>query len=202
MSETAVPQPAHANLSTSGRPLLWRPVLFRAIVTLAFGLTTVFWAAPGPMGLGLTLGAYFLASAAAQYGVVRALALPSGDHRRFVLQGAAGILAVGGVVVAISANTAMAAWLGGVALAFLGASELFVGLRKSTAATGAKLALTSDWRISGVLGLGTGILLPFYAGAGPHALMGVAGGGALMTGALWALSALTLRHDGSNPKPQ
>lgn len=201
MSETAVPQPAHANLSTSGRPLLWRPVLFRAIVTLAFGLTTVFWAAPGPMGLGLTLGAYFLASAAAQYGVVRALALPSGDHRRFVLQGAAGILAVGGVVVAISANTAMAAWLGGVALAFLGASELFVGLRKSTA-TGAKLALTSDWRISGVLGLGTGILLPFYAGAGPHALMGVAGGGALMTGALWALSALTLRHDGSNPKPQ
>lgn len=179
--------------------------MLRAIVTLIFGLTTVFWAAPGPLGLSLTLGAYFLASAAAQYGVVRALALPRGDNRRFVLNGAAGILAVGGVVVAISANTAMAAWLGGVALAFLGASELFVGLRKSTAATGAtgaKLALTSDWRISGVLGLGTGILLPFYAGTGAHALMGVAGGGALMTGALWALSALTLRHDGSNSKPQ
>lgn len=181
---------------------MWRPVLLRALVTLAFGLTTVFWAAPGPLGLSLTLGAYFLASAATQYAVVRTLALPAGDNRRFVLQGAAGILAVGGVVVAISANTAMAAWLGGVALAFLGASELIAGLRKPAAGTEKKLVLTSDWRISGVVGLGTGILLPFYATAGPHALMGVAGGGALMTGALWMLSALTLRHDGSNPKAQ
>ncbi|MDD0859698.1 hypothetical protein NHF46_22310 [Arthrobacter alpinus] len=69
---------------------MWRPVLLRALVTLAFGLTTVFWAAPGPLGLSLTLGAYFLASAATQYAVVRTLALPAGDNRRFVLQGPPG----------------------------------------------------------------------------------------------------------------
>lgn len=107
-----------------------------------------------------------------------------------------------GVVVAISASTVIAAWLGGAALAVVGAAELFAALDKPDGNTNAKIALRSDWMISGVLGLGTGILLPFFANVGPHALMGVAGGGALMIGALWALSALTLRHDGSKAKAQ
>ncbi|PXA67058.1 hypothetical protein CVS29_05500 [Arthrobacter psychrochitiniphilus] len=187
---------------TPGAPLLWRPVLLRALVALAFGLTTVFWAEPGPLGMCLALAVYFLASAAGQYWIVRTMALPRRDSRRVMLQGAAGILAVGGVMVAISASSVVAAWLGGVALAVLGAAELFAAIRKPAGNSGEKLALASDWRISGVLAMGTGILLPFFAAAGPHAMLGVAGGGALMTGALWALSALTLRHDGGTAKAQ
>lgn len=180
---------------------MWRPVLLRGLATVVFGLATVFWAAPGQLGMSLILGAYFLLVAAAQYWTVRTLSLPRGDARAFVLQGAAGILAVGGVVVAISASSVVAAWLGGAALAVVGVAELVVGLRKGAARDG-KLALANDWRISGILSLGTGILLPFFAAAGPHAILGVAGGGALMTGALWLLSALTLRHERSNPKAQ
>ncbi|MHA7305608.1 hypothetical protein ACX80E_10235 [Arthrobacter sp. TMN-49] len=200
MSETALPQSASASLSAANAPLLWRAVLLRALVTLAFGLTTVFWGAPGTLGLCLSLGAYLLAAAAAHYWTVHTLSLPRNDARRLVLLGAAALLAVSGVVVVISASTLVAAVLGGAALAVMGAAELFAALYRPAGTAKTKSALGSDWLISGILGLGTGFLLPFFAAAGPHGLMGVAGGGALMTGALWALSALTLRHDGHKAK--
>lgn len=202
MSETALPQSNNARAAAPGIPALWQPVLLRAVVTLAFGLVTVFWADPGVLGLCIGFAVYFLALAATQYWVVRTLELPRGHRGRLVLLGAAGFLAMGGVVVAISASTMVAAWLGGAVLAVTGAAELFAALDRPAGGAQGKLALRSDWVISGVLGLGTGILLPFFAGVGPHALMGVTGGGALMTGALWALSALTLRHDGGRSKAQ
>jgi uncharacterized membrane protein HdeD (DUF308 family) len=132
--------------------------------------------------------------------MARALALPRGDTRRLLLLGATGLLAMSAVVVAISVSTGVAAWFGAAALAVLGVAELLSALKNP--AGDSKAALRNDWRISGVLGLGTGLLLPFFIAAGPHGLMGVAGGGALMSGALWALSALTLRHDGAKAKAQ
>jgi hypothetical protein len=39
------------------------------------------------------------------------------------------------------------------------------------------------------------VILPFFISLGAHALLGVAGGGAIISGVLWTLSALTLRHD-------
>jgi hypothetical protein len=38
-------------------------------------------------------------------------------------------------------------------------------------------------------------MLPFFINLGAHALLGVAGGGAIVSGVLWVLSGLTLRHD-------
>lgn len=202
MSETALPQSINANTTTRRASPLWRPVLLRALVTLAIGLITVFWESPGTLGLCLFFAIYFLALAAAQCLLVRTLALPLRDTRRLVLLGAAGLLAVSGVLVAVAGSATVAAWLGGAALAVMGAAELFAALLKVAGNTEAKSALRSDWIISGVLGLGTGLVLPFFATTGEHALMGVAGGGALMTGALWTLSALTLRHDGRRTKGQ
>jgi hypothetical protein len=43
--------------------------------------------------------------------------------------------------------------------------------------------------------MGTAAVLPFFISLGAHALLGVAGGGAIIAGVLWVLSALTLRHD-------
>ncbi len=179
--------------------MLWQPILLRALATVAFGLVTVFWGNPGVLGMSLTLAAYLLVLAACHYLVVRTLALPRGNTGRTVLLGAAGLLAISGVVVAISLNAFAAAWFAGVALAVMGAAELFAALHNPNGAKG-KSPLRGDWIISGILGLGTGILLPAFAAAGPHGLLGVAGGGALMTGALWTLSALTLRHDGGKSK--
>ncbi|PYI68179.1 hypothetical protein CVV68_07585 [Arthrobacter livingstonensis] len=173
---------------------LWQPVLFRSMVTLLFGIITVFFGAPDTLGLCLNFGWYFLVLAGSHYWFVRRLALPRGDTKHLALLGAAALQAVAGVVIFISVNTVLAAWLGGAALLLMGAAELFAAL------TSARSQLRSDWLISGVLGLGTGLLLPFFINAGPHALLGVSGGGALMTGALWLLSALTLRHDVRTPK--
>lgn len=184
--------------------MLWQPILLRALATVAFGLVTVFWGNPGVLGMSLTLAAYLLVLAGCHYLVVRTLALPRGNTGRTVLLGAAGLLAISGVVVAISLNAVAAAWFAGVALAVMGAAELFAALHKPKGAkpNGArgKSPLRGDWIISGILGLGTGLLLPAFAAAGPHGLLGVAGGGALMSGALWTLSALTLRHDGGKSK--
>lgn len=200
MSETALPQPTNTNPTAHGTVPLWQPVLLRALATLAFGLITVFWGAPGALGLCVLFAAYFLVVAAAQYLVLRTFALPLRDTRRLVVLGASALLAVSGVVVAVSVSAVVAAWLGGAALAVMGAAELFAALHKPAGSAGAKSTLRSDWMISGFLGLGTGILLPFFATVGAHALMGVAGGGALLGGALWTLSALTLRHDSAKEK--
>lgn len=200
MSETAIPQPVNANSAASSAPLLWKAILWRALVALAFGLVTVFWAEPGAVGLCVAFAAYLLALAAAEYLIVRTLALPRRDNRRLVLLGATALLAMGGVAAAIFASVLYAAWFGAAALAVLGAAELYSALCKP--ADSGKSVLRSDWIISGVVGLGTGVLLPFFIQAGPHGLLGVAGGGALMSGALWTLSALTLRHDGGKAKAQ
>lgn len=193
--------PQNLNAAVTGTPAsaLWQPVMLRSMATLLFGIVTVFFGAPDTLGLCLNFGWYFLVLAALHYWFVRRLALPRADARRLALLGAAGLLAVAGVVIFIAINTALAAWLGAAALAVMGGAELFAALHNPSGKAG-KSPLRSDWLISGVLGLGTGLLLPFFAAAGPHALLGVAGGGALMTGALWLLSALTMRHDARKPK--
>lgn len=194
-----MPQGVNATITSTPASALWQPVLFRSMITLLFGIITVFFGAPGTLGLCLNLAWYFLVLAAAQYWFVRRLALPRGDAKRLALPGAAAFLAVAGVVIFISVNTDVAAWLGAVALVLMGAAELYAALANRTGKA-AKSQLRSDWLISGVLSVGTGLLLPFFIGAGPHALLGVSGGGALMTGALWLLSALSLRHDGRTAK--
>lgn len=199
MSETAATQNTNASITKVPAAALWQPILFRSMITLLFGIITVFFGAPETLGLCLNLGWYFLLLAVAQFWFVRRLSLPQDDLRRRVLLAAAALLAVSGVVIFILINTTVAAWLGALALVVLGASEIFAALyeRKSDEA---KSTLRSDWLISGVLSVGAGLLLPFFVGAGPHALLGVSGGAALMTGALWLLSALTVRHDARKQK--
>lgn len=200
MSETAYPQPADVSVSAPGSTPLWQPLLSRAIVTLAFGFLTVFWPAPGIVGLCISMAAYLLSLAGSQYWTVRTLSLPRGDTRGLPLVAAAGFLAVSAVAVALSASAVVAAWLGGAALVAMGAAELLTSWRTRKAGQVAGHSLKGDWMISGFLGLGTGILLPFFISTGAHGLLGVAGGGAIMSGALWALSALTLRHNGNGRK--
>ena len=77
-----------------------------------------------------------------------------------------------------------------VGLGLAGALELACGLKLR-----GSHVLARDWITSGIIGLGTAALLPFFIGLGAHALLGVAGGGAIISGVLWVLSALTLRHD-------
>lgn len=164
--------------------------MVRSLATLAFGLLTVFWATPGEAGLAAALGAYLLAVAIVQYWLGRGLAPSQSPFLRPALLLPAALAAVA-VVVLLVRDLGVVAVAGGAALFLLGVGELLAGLSSER-----RFPLRNDWLISAVLGLGTGILLPLFLSLGAHAVLGVAGGGALMSGALWLLSALGMHHEG------
>lgn len=169
---------------------LWKPVLLRAAVALAFGAVTVFWAAPSEAGMSWAGGAYLLATGAVLlWGIP-----PTGFRREAVpgrfMSGAASVLTGAGVSVLILQGSLLFAVIAALGLAAVAAAEFYFGIRFR-----GRHVLARDWLASGVIGLGTAAALPFFISLGPHALLGVAGGGAIITGVLWILAGLSLRHD-------
>jgi uncharacterized membrane protein HdeD (DUF308 family) len=156
--------------------VLWKPVLIRATVALVFGAVTIFWASPSVHVLAWAVGLYLLATAAAVW-MSRALpiAVPV-------------VVALGGIGALITQSDAGASLSAMFALLVLGLLEFMHGLRKRD-------LVARDWLISGVIAVGAAGALPFFTSLGAHALLGVAGGGAIISGVLWILSGLTLRHD-------
>jgi hypothetical protein len=49
--------------------------------------------------------------------------------------------------------------------------------------------------------VGTGAILPFVEHLGPHALLGVTGGGALLSVVVLGIAALSYRHDSALSAP-
>lgn len=169
---------------------LWKPVLLRAAVALAFGAVTVFWAAPSEAGMSWAGGAYLLAT-----GAVLLWGIPQTGFRREAVPGrsmsaAASVLTGAGASVLILQGSLLFAVIAALGLAAVAAAELYFGIRFR-----GRHVLARDWLASGVVGLGTAAALPFFISLGPHALLGVAGGGAIITGVLWILAGLSLRHD-------
>jgi hypothetical protein len=165
-------------------------VLVRAGVALVFGAATVFWASPSEAGMGWAGGLYLLAT-----GVVLIWTVPKSGYRPQdragkILSAGAAALAGAGAAVALIPSSLVFGMIAAVGLGLGGAAELFAGILAR-----GRSVLARDWIASGVIGLGTAVTLPFFIGLGPHALLGVAGGGAIISGVLWMLSALTLRHD-------
>ncbi|WP_309074173.1 hypothetical protein [Paenarthrobacter sp.] len=154
----------------------WKPVLIRATVALLFGAVTIFWASPSVHVLAWAVGLYLLATAGAVW-MSRALpvAVPV-------------VVALGGIGALVTQSDEGVALSAMFALLVLGLLEFVHGLRKRD-------VLARDWLISGVIAVGTAVMLPFFTSLGAHALLGVAGGGAIICGVLWILSGLTLRHD-------
>lgn len=176
------PNPQSAS-SAASRDVRWQPILLRAVVALAFGALTIFWLQPSVHVLAWATAAYLLATAAA---------LLAG---RLVPPAVAVVVGACGVAAAVTQSDAGVAASASVGLLVLGVTEVIAGIRQ-----GKRHVLGRDWLISGFIGIGTAALLPFFVNLGAHALLGVAGGGAVLSGVLWVLSGLTLRHDG-RPAP-
>ncbi|MET3919440.1 hypothetical protein [Arthrobacter sp. UYEF20] len=169
---------------------LWKPVLVRAAVALGFGALTVFWASPSDVGMGWAGGLYLLATGAVLIWSVKKTGLRGGTGSAKVLSAAGSVLAGTGAAVGLISGSLVFAVIATLGLGLAGAAELYLGL------TGrGHTVLARDWIASGVIGLGTAAALPFFIELGPHALLGVAGGGAIISGVLWMLAGLTLRHD-------
>ena len=173
-------------------------MLVRAAVALVFGALTVFWASPTEAGMGWAGGLYLLVTGAVLVWSVSKSGFPHGAAAGKVLAAAGALLAGTGAAVGLVSSSLVFGALGALGLGLAAAAELYLGITNR-----GRSVLARDWTASGVIGLGTAAALPFFIGLGPHALLGVAGGGAIISGVLWLLAGLTLRHDaqGDSPRP-
>ena len=169
---------------------LWKPVLVRAGIALVFGAVTVFWAAPTPAGMAWAGGLYLLATGVVLLWSVNKTGFRPGSPSGKTVAAAGAVLTGTGAAVGLIPGSLVFGVLAGLGLGLAGAAELYLGITNR-----GRSVLARDWMASGVIGLGTAVLLPFFIDLGPHALLGVAGGGAIISGVLWALAGLTLRHD-------
>lgn len=171
-------------------PDLWKPVLVRAAVALVFGALTVFWSSPSAAGMGWAGGIYLLATGAVLTWSVKKAGFRPGARSGKILSAGGAVLTGTGAAVALLSGGLVFGTIAALGLGLTGAAELYLGI------TGrGRSVLARDWIASGVIGLGTAIALPFFIDLGAHALLGVAGGGAIISGVLWTLAGLTLRHD-------
>lgn len=177
------------------RARLWPPVLFRALAALAFGAVTVFWGQPTTTGAAWALAAYLWLLLAAQVWLVRSERPAPRRGSVLVVLVPYAIAACSGVVMLAVPDVAVLAGTGAAALVLVGASDVASAVLARRDANSGGSPLGRDLLITGVVSLGAGVLLPFFAGLGAHALLGVAGGGAIITGVLLAIAGLSLRHD-------
>jgi uncharacterized membrane protein HdeD (DUF308 family) len=169
---------------------LWKPVLLRSLAALAFGALTVFWPSPSVQVMGWAGGLYLLAT-----GLLLLWGIPKAGYTRDgmpgkILSAAGAALTGAGAALVLLHGDRVFGVVAALGLGVAGAVELYCGIRYRTLHV-----LARDWIVSGVIGLGTAAALPFFISLGAHALLGVAGGGAIISGVLWVLSGLTLRHD-------
>ncbi len=172
---------------------LWKPVLLRAAIALVFGALTVFWTAPPVAGMGWSGGLYLLATGLVLVWSVKKSGLRHGGRAAKVLSAAGAVLVGTGAALGLLGGNLVFGTIGALGLGLAGAAELSLGVTMRRHSV-----LARDWIASGVIGLGTAVALPFFIDLGPHALLGVAGGGAIISGVLWVLAGLTLRHDARN----
>ena len=165
-------------------------MLVRSAVALAFGALTVFWASPSETGMGWAGGLYLLTTGVVLLWSANKTGLRPGSASSKILSAAGAALTGTGAAVGLMSSDLVFGVLAALGLGLAGAAELYLGITNR-----GRSVLARDWVASGAVGLGTAGLLPFFIDLGPHALLGVAGGGAIISGVLWALAGLTLRHD-------
>lgn len=180
--------PAESLPAAESRPGLWKPLVYRAAAALAFGALTIFWATPSVTGMGIAGGAYFAATGLLLFKMVSTAGVSGRRPGKLLSAGASAMVGAGVAAVAFQGDLLFAI-IGAVGLGVLGLAEISAGILAKGHTLG------RDWLISGVVALGTAAVLPFFFGLGAHALLGVVGGGAIITGVLWMLSGLTIRHE-------
>ncbi len=166
---------------------VWRPFLARAVVSAVFGLITIFWREPTTLVLSLVGGLYLLALGGSYLWTHRSAQW--GPASRLPTDIGGGLLLGAGVAGIAFAEDRTFAFAAAVALVVAGLAELFRGLSSRRQAAGRDLVVV------GVISIVTGGALPFVAQLGAHALLGVTGGGALITAVVLGIAALTYRHD-------
>lgn len=162
-------------------------MLLRAAVAAAFGTVTIFWQEPTVAVMAVTGGLYFLLSGFAVWVLSR---VPGVASARKLLLVEAAVFAMAGIfalVVPTAVGFSIAAVLG---LGAAGILELVLWMRHRQ-----RLEAMRDWLVTGVVGVGTALIIPLFVQLQAHALLGVTGGAAIIIAVLLAIAGLGYRHD-------
>ncbi|WP_028280119.1 hypothetical protein [Arthrobacter sp. H5] len=168
---------------------LWKPFLFRAAVASAFGVLTIFWTDPSVHVMSVAGGLYLLLVSVAVLWAERSLRA-TGAIPTWLAGSAPAVLAIAALLNLWIHTDRMFAQVGALALVLAGVVELVIGFQQRGKHFAAK-----DFLLVGAISVLTGVLLPVFQNLGAHALMGVAGGGAVITAVILGLAGLSYRHD-------
>lgn len=171
---------------------LTAPTALHALVFLAFGLVTVFWQEPTLGVVTLMLACYMLAYGAASFYSSRVLARVGDSASSQVLASVASVLAGGGVLALIMPRGEF--WLvlvSALVLGLAGVLKMLAGARARDDNPAAR-----DWQLEGCIVMLSAAALPLVSGIGLKAIMGTAGGGALIAGVFLAVGAFSLLSAG------
>lgn len=184
---TNTPEPHPTDRSLAG--LLATPTLTHALVFLTFGLITVFWQTPTLTVITVMLALYLLGYAAASYLTARALAQAGDSVSAQGFTSIALVQAAGGALIFLAPHGEF--WLTLIAALVLGLTgvlKVLAGLRTKELNPAAR-----DWQLEGLVITLSAAALPVVSEIGDKAIMGTAGGGALVAGVFVLIGALTLR---------
>lgn len=165
---------------------VWKPFLLRAVVSAVFGLSTVFWGEPSTRGMAAAAGAYLLLTFVGYLWTHRTAGLRTSALSPTMVAGV--LLLVAGAVTLVWDERGLA-YAGAAALVVSGLAEVQRGIAVRTSVAGRDLITV------GAIAAATGGLLPFFERLGAHALLGVTGGGAVLTAVVLGIAALSHRHD-------
>ncbi|WP_237224468.1 hypothetical protein [Rothia nasisuis] len=181
--------PSSGSLDPQLAGALVRPTLVHALVFLAFGLTTVFWQEPNLGVITAMLGLYMLGYAGASYLTAQTLRRVGDASTAQAFTSIALVQAAGGVLTFVAPRGEF--WLTLIAACVLGLTgvlKLLAGMR-----TKASNPVARDWQLEGAIVTLSAAALPVVSEIGDKAIMGTAGGGALVAGIFLVVGALTLR---------
>lgn len=172
---------------------MWKPLLYRALVALVFGLVTVFWQNPSTTVMSVAGGLYLVGTAFAV--LLLDLSFPTSDGRikRALRVEHLGLLALSVFALSVHQTWAFVA-AASAGLGIAGLCELYLGWTHRR-----RLVLARDWLLTGGVNTAAAVILPFFATLEAHALLGVIGGSAIIIGVMLLLAALTYRHEASAP---
>ena len=174
----------------TAEPELWKPVLLRALIALAFGLLTVFWPDITPLFRSIATGIYFLVSAVAVLSLFRTVQRGLPDAKLW-LWAETVIFTLGGLALFLFQDAKVFAWLAAITLLLAGLTELVLGFRYRL-----QTVLGRDWLITGAVAVLAAVLLVSLLNTSLRAPIGVLGGSAVIIGVVAVLAALSYRHEG------
>ena len=164
------------------------PVMGRAITAAGFALLSIFWPSATNQVLAYGLAAFMVASAKFMWDYAKAPSAPKAAQGYYA--GAAVAMILAGVVMALRPEVLVIGIAGAVAFMIAGIMEIMVFFRLR-----ADFVPYKDQLVTGFVGLGVGAALLMGLNMDAHALLGLAGGGAIILAVFELISAFGLRHD-------